>query len=58
MNSNYLMFLFLAGAGTVVLYEKTTTTEMNSTYGSAESTASDEEVGTVNYQFLFLTICY
>ncbi|XP_060869267.1 TBC1 domain family member 15-like isoform X2 [Metopolophium dirhodum] len=32
-----------AGAGTVVLYEKTTTTEMNSTYGSAESTASDEE---------------
>lgn len=53
------MFLFLAGAGTVVLYEKTTTTEMNSTYGSADSTASDEEVGTVNYQYiLFLTVFY
>jgi len=44
-----IIFLCLAGAGTVVLYEKTTTTEMNSTYGSGESTASDEEVGTVNY---------
>lgn len=45
------LYVVAAGAGTIVLYEKTTTTDMNSTYGSVTSTASDEEVGTVNNQF-------
>lgn len=43
-----MRFLFLAAAGTVVLYEKTTITDMNST-GSSGSTVSDEEFGTVKY---------
>lgn len=51
-----MFFYFVAGAGTIVLYEKTTTTEMNSTNGSSVSTASDEEFGTVNSQFLFIKI--
>ncbi|XP_025420278.1 TBC1 domain family member 15-like isoform X1 [Sipha flava] len=34
------------GPGTVVLYEKNTITEMNSTCRSSESTTSDEEFGT------------
>jgi len=43
----------LAGAkGTVVLYEKRTTTEMNSTYEGSVSSASDEEFGTVNDQII------
>lgn len=44
---------FLVGPGTVVLYEKNTITEMNSTYESSESTTSDEEFGTVNDNYLF-----
>lgn len=53
------MFIFLAGPGTVVLYEKTTTTDMNSTCeGSVCTVSSDEEFGTVNNQFLFLNIFY
>jgi hypothetical protein len=49
MFSNY----FLVGPGTVVLYEKNTITEMNSTCRSSESTTSDEEFGTVNENYLF-----
>lgn len=44
--------------GTVVLYEKRTTTEMNSTYGSSGSSNSEEEFGTVNNAVLFLNILY
>jgi len=47
-----------AGPGTVVLYEKTTTTDMNSTYEGSVSTASDEEFGTVSYYILFLDKVY
>lgn len=46
---------FLVEAGTVVLYDKTTITEMNST-GSSASTVSDEEFGTVNYEYFSFTI--
>lgn len=54
-------FIFLATAGTVVLYEKTTITDMNST-GSSGSTVSDEEFGTVNIKvvlhFIVLMISF
>lgn len=50
------MFYTFAGPGTVVLYEKTTTTDMNSTYEGSVSTASDEELGTVNHYISFLNV--
>jgi len=55
---DFLISLYFAGPGTVVLYEKTTTTDMNSTYEGSVSTASDEELGTVNYYILFIKIVY